>query len=391
MIMKPAMLGGEPIFKETLRLNRPPTKSFMDEILERMKQPLSTAMVTNFENVQKLEKVIAGYIGRKNCVTTSSGSIGMSLALKALGIKGDVLVPAFTFSATAHAVSWCGLNIIPVDCYKDTFNMSVEDFENKITENTECVMPVHVFGNPCNIDEIEAVARKHGIKVVYDSAHGFGAEYKGKKIGNFGTAEIFSGTPTKTFSTVEGGMIMTDDDNFAEILRKIRNYGADHNGDCEIPGMSARMTELNAVVGLVLFEHFEEGKERREEIVAKYKNGLKNLPGITFQKITADSASAHKDFAIVVGEEFGMTRDQLHEALDKENITTRKYFYPAIHQLTCYKDMRNYNLPNAEFLSQSVLCLPIFNEITDEEIDKVIEAVVNIHEHASEIRGVCSG
>jgi len=387
MIMKPAILGGEPIFKETLRLNRPPTKSFMNEILERMKQPLSTAMVTNYENVQKLEKAIAGYIGRKNCVTTSSGSIGMTLALKALGIKGDVLVPAFTFSATAHAVAWCGLNIIPVDCYKDTFNMSVEDFESKITSSTECVIPVHVFGNPCNIDEIEDVAKNHNIKVVYDSAHGFGAEYKGKKVGNFGTAEIFSGTPTKTFSTVEGGMIMTDDDNFAEKLRKIRNYGSDHDGDCEIPGMSARMTELNAVVGLVLFEHVEEGKKRREEIVEKYKKGLK-IAGITFQKITADSVSAYKDFAIVVGDEFGITRDQLHEAMDKENITTRKYFYPAIHKLTCYKDMRNYNLPNAEYLSQSVLCLPIFNEITDEEIDKVIEAIKRIKEHAGEIGGI---
>jgi len=385
---KPAILGGKPMFSETLRLTQPPTKSFMEEILEKMKKPLSTAMVTNYENVAKLEKTIAGYIGRKNCIAVSSASIGLTLVLKAMEIKGDVIVPAFTFSATAHAVSWCGLNIIPVDCYKDTFNMSVEDLESKITDNTECMVPVHVFGNPCNIDEIETVAKKHSIKVVYDSAHGFGAEYKSKKIGNFGDAEIFSGTPTKTFTTVEGGMIMTDDDAFAERLRKIRNYGADHNGDCEMPGMSARMTELNAVVGLVMFEHVEEGKKRREEIVERYKKGLGKILGITFQKITAGAVSAHKDFPIVVGKEFGITRDQLHEALKKENITTRKYFYPAIHQLSCYKYMSKYSLPNAEFLSQRTLCLPIFNEMTDEEIDKVVEAIVKIHEHVNEIRGV---
>lgn len=309
MIMKPAILGGEPIFKETLRLNRPPTKSFMDEILERMKKPLSTAMVTNYENVQKLEKSIAEYIGRKSCVAVSSASTALTLTLAALKIKGDVLIPAFTFPATAHAASWCGLNVVPVDCYKDTFNIDVEDMERKITEKTSCIIPVHVFGNPCNIDEIEDAAKKHDIKVVYDSAHGFGAKYKNKKVGNFGFAEIFSGTPTKTFSTIEGGMVVTDSEELAGKLKSLRNYGM-KNDDCEMLGMSARMSELNAVVGLVMLEHMDEGVKRREEIVERYKKAFGKLPGITFQKMTGGTVSANKDFAIVVGHGLASLRNK---------------------------------------------------------------------------------
>jgi len=386
---KPAILGGRPIFKETLRLNRPPTRSFVKEILEKMEKPLSTAMLTNYENVEKLENSIASYIGRKHCVAISSASTAITLALNAMKIKGDVLVPAFTFPATAHAASWCGLNVIPVDCYRDTFNMSVEDLEGKITGNTGCIIPVHVFGNPCNIDEIENIAKRHDVKVLYDSAHGFGAKYKEKKIGNFGYAEIFSGTPTKTFSTIEGGMVLTDDESLAKKLKISRNYGL-YRDDCEALGMSARMSELNAIVGLVMLEHIDEGIERREEIVNMYKDALKSIPGITFQKITPDSVSAHKDFPIVVGDEFGVTRDKLCECLERENITTRKYFYPPIHFLSCYKYMKKYSLPNAEFLSQRTLCLPIFNEITDEEIEKVIEAIKRINEHAADIRKVCA-
>jgi len=390
MIMdKPAILGGKPIFSETLRLTQPPTRSFMNEILERMKKPLETAMVTNYENVSMLEKAIANYIGRKHCIAISSASTALTLTLKALEIKGDVLMPAFTFSATAHAVSWCGLNIVPVDCYRDTFNINVEDLESKITDKTGCIVPVHVFGNPCNIDEIESVAKEHNLKVVYDSAHGFGAKYKGKKVGNFGYAEIFSGTPTKTFTTIEGGMVMTSDDGFVEKLKKARNYGANSDGDCEMLGMSARMTELNAIVGLVMIKHIEGGMKRRTEIVEKYKNGLKNIQGIAFQKITANAVSSHKDFPIVIGDEFGLSRDKLQECLKKENITTRKYFYPAIHQLSCYKYMSKYSLPNTEYLSQRTLCLPIFNELTDGEIEKVIEAIIRINENASEIKEAC--
>jgi dTDP-4-amino-4,6-dideoxygalactose transaminase len=376
---KPAIAGGAPTFKETLRLNRPPTKTFAKEILGKMESPLSTAMLTNSENVQKLENSITSYIGRKHCVAISSASTALTLTLKAMKTRGDVLVPAFTFPATAHAASWCGLNVIPVDCYKDTFNIDTEDLEKKITDKTECIIPVHVFGNPCNVNEIQSIAEEHDIKVVYDSAHGFGAKYKEKKIGNFGYAEIFSGTPTKTFSTIEGGMVLTDDEDLVKKLRILRNYGI-YKDDCEMPGMSARMSELNAIVGLVMLEHIEEGIERREDIVKKYKNALKNVPGLAFQKITPGGVSAHKDFPIVVNDEFGITRDKLSECLEKENITARKYFYPPIHLLSCYKYMKKYSLPNAEFLSQRILCLPIFNELTDEEVDKVVEAIVKIRE-----------
>jgi len=392
MSEKPAVLGGKPIFEDAVPIVRPPIKDHIDMILTDYKRILESGMITNFVYVQKLEKAVASYIGVNHCVTTASCTSGLMLALKALNIKdGEVLMPSFTFPATAHAARWNNLRIKLVDCDAETFNVSTEDLKEKITGKCKAVVPVHIFGNPCDIGAINEIATDHKLKVIFDSAHAFGAEYRKTKVGRFGDAEVFSGSPTKAFTTVEGGLVTTNNEEIAKKVEIGRNYG--HHGDynCEMVGLSARMSELHAAVGLNLLPYTASSIERRNEIAKKYREGLGKLLGVRFQKITAGSLSAYKDFAILIDEsKFGLHRDQLAVCLDKENIMTRKYFYPPIHMQDCYPELKasKEDLPNTNLISYNILCLPMFSELTNTQINAIVEAFTKIHSYATEIRDV---
>ena len=387
---KPAVSGGKPTFDHMVPIVRPPIKDRIDMILTDYKRILESGMITNFEYVRKLEKAVASFIGVDHCVTTASGTLGLMLALKALNIrKGKVLIPSFTFPATAHAARWNNLAIELVDCDTETFNLDPEDLKEKITDKCKAVVPVHVFGNPCDIDAISEIAADHELKVIFDSAHAFGAEYKNKKVGRFGDAEVFSGSPTKVFTTVEGGLVTT---NRAEIAEKVgigRNYGHHGNYNCEISGLSARMSELHAAVGLNVLPYVASGIERRNEIAKEYRRGLGKLPGVRFQKTTAKSLSACKDFAILIDESrFGLHRDELAASLGKENIMTRKYFYPPLHMQDCYPELKasKKDLPNTDLVANNILCLPIFSGLNDEQVSGIIDAIIRIHSHADEVK-----
>ena len=390
MSEKPAVLGGKPIFEGAVPIVRPPIKGHIDMILADYKRILESGMITNFVYVQKLEKAVASYIGVNLCVATDSCTSGLLLVLKNLNIKdGEVLMPSFTFPATAHAVRWNNLRIKLVDCDGETFNVSTADLTEKITGKCEAVVPVHVFGNPCDIDAISEIARDHKLKVIFDSAHAFGAEYRKMKVGRFGDAEVFSGSPTKAFTTVEGGLVTTNNEEIAKKVEIGRNYG--HHGDynCEMFGLSARMSELHAALGLNLLPYTASGIERRNEIAKKYREGLGKLPGVRFQKITAGSSSAYKDFAILVDEsKFGLHRDELAVCLEKENIMTRKYFYPPIHMQDCYPELKasKEDLPNTNLIAYNILCLPMFSSLTDEQVSRIIGAVIRVHNYADEIK-----
>jgi len=390
MSEKPAVLGGKPAFKETLPIVRPPLKPIIEKTLQDFRKILESGMITNFTFVQKLEQAVASYIGVSHCVATASCSSAMILALKALDIKaGEALIPSFTFPATAHAVRWSNLQIRLVDCDPQTFNMSVEDLKEKVTSKSKLIVPVHVFGNPCDTEAIAEVAHDNKLKIVYDAAHGFGAKKDGFPVGRFGDAEVFSGSPTKAFTTVEGGIVVTNNAEIAEKVKIGRNYGQRGDYNCEMPGLSARMSELHAAVGLNLLPHVASDVKKRNSVAKKYTQRLGKLPGIGFQKITKNSLSTYKDFAILIDKEkFGLNRDQLATALEKENIMTRKYFYPPLHMQKCYPELRadDDSFPNTSSIARNVLCLPMFSELTDEQVDGVIEAIVRIHNYAGKIR-----
>jgi dTDP-4-amino-4,6-dideoxygalactose transaminase len=209
------------------------------------------------------------------------------------------------------------------------------------------------------------------------------------KVGRFGDAEVFSGSPTKAFTTVEGGLVTTNNEEIAKKVEIGRNYG--HHGDynCEIFGLSARMSELHAALGLNLLPYTASGIERRNEIAKKYREGLGKLPGVRFQKITAGSLSAYKDFAILIDEsQFGLHRDQLAVCLEKENIMTKKYFYPPIHMQDCYPELKasREDFPNTSLIAHTILCLPIFSRLTNEQVSRIIGAIIRIHNYADEIK-----
>jgi len=390
MSEKPAVLGGKPVFDNVVPIVRPPLKAIIERTLLDYRKILESRMITNFEFVQKLEEAAANYIGVKYCVATASCTSALMLAIQALDIKdGEALIPSFTFPATAHAVRWNNLRIKLVDCDPETFNISAEDLREKATGKSSVIVPVHVFGNPCDTEAISEVAENNRLKVIYDAAHGFGAEHNGVPIGRFGDAEVFSGSPTKAFTTVEGGVVATNDPEIADKVRIGRNYG--HRGDynCLMPGLSARMSELHAALGLNLLPQVASDVEKRNSIARRYMKALSELPGIRFQKITAYSNSTYKDFGILISEKkFGLNRDQLATALEKENIMTRKYFYPPLHMQKCYPELNEDDeaFPNTSYVAKNVLCLPMFSELNDEQVDAIVEAVSKIHQHAEAVQ-----
>jgi len=391
MSEKPAILGGKPTFENKVPIVKPPLKAIIEKTLQDYRKILESRMITNFEFVQKLEEAAANYIGVTYCVATASCTSALMLTIQALKIKdGEALIPSFTFPATAHAVHWSNLQIRLVDCDSRTFNMSVEDLQEKVTQKSRVIVPVHVFGNPCDTAAINEIARDNKLQVIYDAAHAFGAKHDGVPVGRFGDAEVFSGSPTKAFTTVEGGIVTTNNAEIAEKVEIGRNYG--HFGDynCEVPGLSARMSELHAALGLNLLPHVTSDVEKRNSVAQKYMKGLGNLPGVRFQEITVNSQSTYKDFAILIDKEkFGLSRDQLAACLEKENVMTRKYFYPPIHMQKCYPELNadDSTLPNTSYVAKNALCLPMFSELVNEQIEEIIEAVNKLQQYTEEIKG----
>jgi dTDP-4-amino-4,6-dideoxygalactose transaminase len=387
---RPVILGGEPILKETVPIVKPPIKAHADTILKDYKQILGSGMVTNSEFVRKLEQSVAKYLKVKHCVAVANCTSGLILVIKALGIKdGEILLPSFTFPATAHAVKWNGLEIRLVDCDPETFTVDLSSLKERITRKSKVIVPVHVFGNPCDVKGITDVANDHNLRVIYDSAHAFGSTYKGNPIGQFGDAEVFSGSPTKAFTTVEGGLVTTNDSRIAAQVGIGRNYG--HRGDynCEMLGLSARMSELHAALGLNLLPYVASDIEKRNEIARQYEKHLGKLPGIGFQEIRSGCTSTYKDFGITVDKnKFGLNRDELALALDKERVVTRKYFYPPIHMQKCYPELQGSSgdLPNTNLISKKILCLPMFSSLQDKQVNGVIETIKRIHTWAEEVQ-----
>jgi len=387
-VEKPAILGGKPVFEKLVPIIKPPLAKYATErFLSKIKGILESGMVTDHIYVRELEKNISSYLGVKNVVGISSCTSGLILSLQLMGLrKKKVILPSFTFVATANAAYWNDCKIVLADCDPNTFNISPEDVEKKMTKDTAAIMGVHIFGNPCDIKALQEIADDHDVKLLFDSAHGFGASYGGKKVGGFGDVEVFSCSPTKLFITTEGGIVATKDDKLAEEMRTARNYGNLPDYRCKNPGLNARMTEINAAIGIEMLKNIDEMVENRNKYVALYKKLLCKLPGIRFQELTKRARHAYKDFGIIVNlKEFGVNRDILYDALAKENVMTKKYFYPPMHKLEAYASISSTSLSNTEHVSSNILCLPIYSYMDKELIEKICTAIERIHNFSKEI------
>jgi dTDP-4-amino-4,6-dideoxygalactose transaminase len=354
----------------------------------RYETVLKSGMITNSSFVKEFEEKVAKYLSVKHAIAVSSCTSGLMLIMKVLGLTGEAILPSFTFHATAHAVVWNGLKPVFVDCEANTYNIDPAEVEKAITPFTSAIIAVHIFGNPPDIEALEKIAKKHKLRLIFDAAHGFGAKYKGKNVGGFGDAESFSLSPTKLLTAGEGGIVTTNDDATAKKVRIARNYGDSGDYDPEFSGLSARMSEFNALLGIESLKMLEVNVNKRGKMVELYKQLLGKIPGLTFQKVKSGDRSSYKDFSVLINEElFGIGRDRLSEALLAENIIVKKYFYPPLHEQKAFKiyHKKNMRLDSTENISRNSLDLPLFSHILPEKVKCICDAVIRIRQYRDEI------
>jgi dTDP-4-amino-4,6-dideoxygalactose transaminase len=384
---KPALLDGDLIFDHKIQLVCPSLPSLAD-LAEGARNILTSGMVTKGQHLHDFEAAVAEHLDVKHAIAVSSCTTGLMLTYQGLALAGDVIVPSFTFMATVSALLWAGLRPVFADVDVGTTNLDPAAAEVAITPETSAIVAVHNFGNPADIAALQAVADRHGLKLIFDAAHGFGALYQGVPVGPEGDAHVYSLSPTKLLIAGEGGIVATNDDSLAQNIRVGREYGNSGNYDSAFAGINARMPEFNALLGIHSLALLQDAARRRNEVAALYHEELGTLPGVSFQEVCAGNRSSYKDFSITVEPNaFGLTRDELALALAAENVDSRKYYDPPVHQQTAY---RRYDdgrpLPNTEWLSTHSLSIPIWSSMSDEVAQGICHAVQRIQEHAEAVR-----
>ncbi len=353
-----------------------PTLIKFEDIEKEFREVWESGQVTVSKYTELLEKKVCETLGVRNTIAVSSCTSGLMLAVKALGLKGEVIVPAFTFTATVHSLIWNNITPVFCDSAKDTYNIDIHKIEPLINHKTSAIMPVCIFGIPPEIKELEMLASKYNLKLIFDSAQGLGAKYKGKFIGGFGDVEVFSMSPTKVVSSIEGGLITTDDDELAGKIRQMRDYGKSNNGDdVDYIGLSARISEFHSIVGLKNFEKMRQLVQKRNKLIAYYKGYLKGIKGIAFQKIPAHCKSTGNYMTIFIDDKKARaTRDEVYQFMLDKGIQTKKYFYPALHMQKAYFEYRRKyegKLPVAEKAASEGLALPLYSHMDRKTVHKV--------------------
>jgi dTDP-4-amino-4,6-dideoxygalactose transaminase len=357
-----------------------PTLPELSSVLNLYQEAYNDGTITNANVVRRFEQRVEEMLQVRHCVAVSSCTSGLALVLRSFKLeKPEVIVPSFTFFATGHAVVWNGLTPVFADCDPLTWTIDPESVEERITERTGAIIGVHLYGNPCDVVALERLASKYGLKLIFDSAHGFGSSYRGRPVGQFGDAEVFSLSPTKLLVAGEGGLVTTSDPALAHSIRAARNYGDLGAYDPEVLGLNARMTEFNAALGLAGLDLVQRKLDRHNEIARLYDALLADLPGLSFQHVDSRDISTFKDYSVSVdAEAFGMSRDELAEALASRNVTTKKYFSPPLHRqalYAAYYEARPCDLRHTNHIADTVLSLPIYESLPDDTVRAVAGAL----------------
>jgi len=370
-----AILGGEPAFKEPLHVGRPNLGDrevlfhYLNQVLERK------WLTNNGPLVRELESRIAKILGVKNVVATVNGTLGLEIAIRALGLQGEVIVPSYTFAATVHSLFWLGIKPVFVDVDPVTYNVDPKQVRRVITPETSGIMSVNVYGRPSDIERLSEIARDYNLKLLFDSAHAFHCSYRGKMIGNFGDAEVFSFHATKFFHTVEGGAVTTNDEQLAEKLRAMRDFGYVGLDQVEYVGTNAKMNEFSAAMGLTNLERLDEFVYVNHRNYRRYLKELDGLAGVTLMRYEETEKRNYGYIIIEVDPDVtGLTRDQLAKVLWAENILARKYFYPPCHLMEPYRTLlpqARSRLRETERISSRVLALPTGISIKEEDIETI--------------------
>ncbi len=362
-----------------------PTLAPYKKYSAKFQEIINSGQITNGRYVAMLEEAVSRYLGVKYCVAVSSCTSGLMLVLKSLNLEGEVILPSFTFSASGHVLLWNNLKPVFADIDKDSYNIDPSGIEKLITPKTSAILATHVFGNPCLVLKLESLAKKRGLKLIFDAAHGLGSSYHSKMVGSFGNAEVFSCSPTKLMTTGEGGFITTNNKKIADFCRMGRNYGDDGSYNTRFNGLSARMSEFHAVVGLESLKNLDRAIKLRNQTVQYYKTRLSKIdPNLIFQRIDDKNITTHKDFPILIDPaKSGYNRDDLYDFLASDGVITKKYFYPPLHlQLTYRKLGTKYDnkLPVTKKISENILCLPLFSHISRKETDVILGAIKKFYD-----------
>ena len=367
---KEQILVTSPLLPDLTEFNR-----YLEQIWE------SKWITNNGSFHQQLEKALAEYLGVEYISVFTNGTLPLITALQALGLtKGEVITTPYSFVATTHSIWWNQLTPVFVDIEEETCGMNPAKIEAAITPNTVAIMPVHCYGKPCKTKEIDAIAKKHGLKVIYDAAHAFGVRVNGESILNAGDISTLSFHATKVYNTIEGGALVCHSAEMKHQIDNLKNFGFRGEVTVEAPGINGKMDEVRAAYGLLNLKQVDAAIEARHKVANVYRVALKDVKGIRFFEDMPGVKHNYSYFPIFVdAEQYGMTRDELYEKMKAENVYGRRYFYPLITAFEPYRDYLSAaaaNLPIANKMADQVICLPMHHELTDEDVERVINSIM---------------
>lgn len=352
----------------------------LNEFNEVLKEIWSSKWITNNGSFHKqLEKELAAYLKVPYISLFTNGTLPLLTALQALRITGEVITTPYSFVATTHSIWWNGCKPVFVDIDPATGNIDPDKIEAAITPKTTAIMPVHVYGKPCDTKRIQDIADKYGLKVIYDAAHAFGVEVNGESILNAGDLSTLSFHATKVYNTIEGGAMMMQDEKTKQRIDYLKNFGFAGETTVVGPGINSKMDEMRSAYGLLNLKQVDNAIEARHKVAVRYREALRNVEGVTFFDDMPGVRHNYSYFPIFIdSEKYGMTRDALYEKMKAANVLGRRYFYPLISEFSTYRGLesaRPENLPNAHKMADSVICLPMHHDLSEDDIYRVLKCI----------------
>ena len=353
----------------------------LDEFNELLKDIWNRKWLTNNGHYhQELEKALCEYLKVPYISLFTNGTLPLITALQALRITGEVITTPYSFVATTHSLWWNGIKPVFVDVDPVTGNLDPDKIEAAITPRTTAIMPVHVYGNPCDTKRIQEIADKYGLKVIYDAAHAFGVEVNGESVLNAGDMSTLSFHATKVYNTIEGGALVMHDEATKKRIDYLKNFGFAGETTVVAPGINSKMDEVRSAYGLLNLKQVNTAIEARHQVAMKYREALRNVKGIRVMEDISGVRHNYAYFPIFVNaEEYGMTRDELYFKMKEQNVLGRRYFYPLISEFSTYRGLesaRPENLPVAHRLADSVICLPMYHNLSSEEIVRILNTIL---------------
>mgnify|MGYP002623707327 CR=1 FL=1 len=363
-------------FSEKIYVTRPVLPK-IEEVTEKLQEIWSEKWLTNNGSQHKLlEKELTQFLKVPYLSLFNNGTIALIVACQSLRLQGEVITTPFTFAATPHVLSWN--NIAPIFCDIDaeTMNIDAEKIESMITPHTTAILAVHVFGTPCNVEKIQEVADRYGLKVIYDAAHAFGVEIDGKGIGNFGDISMFSFHATKLYHTVEGGALVHNDKNLKQRIDLLKNFGIKNEEEVVMPGINGKLDEIRAAIGRIMLSYVADENARRINLHKIYNEELANVEGVKLMPAIAENVRRNYQYYVIRIDEkiFGRSRDEVYDEFKNFNVYTRKYFHPLCSDYTCYRQLnsaRAENLPVANIVGKQVLSMPMYGELSEDDVRKI--------------------